>query len=383
MERFFQRRDHNFLAVVLELASLHAVEAPTLDARQIFRDMVGEVPVEEFQRKEKPASRDVAATDDFLQRVEGVVRRDVHIGQEPTRFAERFAFDLVDLAAQMREVRVRQNSRVHLGRVDPVRLRAASQERLRTAARGSADVDATRADADRKARPTEAFFELQKRSRRRVGREFEREQAAGIARVNVRNAVKTDSPFGFVDDGDVEANFARFPRRVEAVGVRAERGAEPLRRAVVNSAVQVVSEGRQSGFEAARPDGETVAFVDVNSGERRRRSVRSAAEEPPILRVFAKFKRREFPNLRDRRRDVERTVRRGAVFREDVSERVNAGTSENGAERRHVEREPPFERLRFRELEGQETGARVRKAVIRAPLFHFLLQRRFGAALAS
>ena len=230
-----------------------------------------------------------------------------------------------------------------------------------------------------------AFFA--QRSRRRVGREFEREQTARVARVDVRNAVEADSPFGFVDDGDVEADFARFPRRVEAVGVRPERGAEPLRSAVVNSAVQVESKGRQPGFETARPDGETVAFVDVNSGERRRRRVVltafPAAGNSPILRVFAKFQRREFPNFRDRRRDVERTVRRGAVFREDVPERMNAGTSENGAERRHVEREPLLERLRLRELERQETGARVRKAVVRAPLFHFLLQRRLGAALAS
>ena len=80
MERLFQRRDHNLLTVVLELASLHPVEAPTLDARQVFRDMIGEVPIEKFQREEETPRRDVAATDDFLQRVEGVVRRDVHIG---------------------------------------------------------------------------------------------------------------------------------------------------------------------------------------------------------------------------------------------------------------------------------------------------------------
>ena len=82
-KRFFKRRDHYFLAIELELSRADMVESPTFDAANVFGNVVGEFPIEKFEREEESASGYVVAHNEFFERVERIDRRDVHIRNKP------------------------------------------------------------------------------------------------------------------------------------------------------------------------------------------------------------------------------------------------------------------------------------------------------------
>ena len=265
---------------------------------------------------------------------------------------------MVDLTAQVREIRIGEDARIHLRRIDSENESPAREERLRAAAGGRADIDAARTHAAGELRPSQSFFELEECARRRVRRKSEGKEPAGIARMRVGDAMKTDVPFVLFDHNDVENDFSQFAGRVKSSRVGAKRRAKSSRSRRHKLRVQRVSRGGQTRFEPANADVEAIAFPDVNARERRKFATRAASVER-AARIRAKFALRKLPNASKTFRAIE-TARGVRTFaRADSTEGMSARTRENETKRRNIDRETLFRRLRRRGAERQKTRPRI------------------------
>lgn len=107
-----------------------------------FGDVVGDLPVTEFQRQQHPFDSHLVVLEDGFDGVQRVLRSDAGVGRQPLESAERASFQVLGSRANMPEIRVILQSLVHVGRVNSGDSQAAFEQRLAGVAWIAADLDA-------------------------------------------------------------------------------------------------------------------------------------------------------------------------------------------------------------------------------------------------
>ena len=132
--------------------------------------------------------------DDRFDRVQRIAGGHVHVGGQPGDAAILLAPHVGSPLLNVREVRIREHSRINFGWIDPDDLQSPVQQRLTCTSRRTADLNHTLARTNRQFRPGQTLFHLQIGARHGVARQGDVAQSARMARLAGRGRVKADPP---------------------------------------------------------------------------------------------------------------------------------------------------------------------------------------------